>query len=262
MSAQTAGAAPETCPSCGQAVTGKFCSTCGATLRDVSCPSCHTPLNPGAKFCHLCGTPLGRSRTRGTPSTVWFAAGAAVVGLVAVLVLAALRGPGSAPSGGAPAGDQSGTASAGGGSAVDLASLSPRERADRLYDRIMRAHERGDTSEVGFFKPMALQAYQMLGELDHDARYHIGLLHALTGEPGAALAQADSMDAGNLMATMLRQRAAIAQGDEDASRRAYSAFLANYDKEIATTRPEYDAHRQLIESFLAEARRAAGGDGS
>lgn len=191
---------------------------------------------------------------------VRFAAGAAVVGVVAVLVVAALWGPGSAPPVGAPAGNQSGTASAGGAPALDLASLSPRERADRLYDRIMRAHERGDTAEISFFKPMALQSYQMLGEMDHDARYHVGLIHALTGDPSAALAQADSMDPGNLMAAMLRQRVAIALGDEDASRQAYSTFLANYDSEILTARPEYEAHRPQLESFLAEARRAAGGD--
>ena len=38
------------------------------------------------------------------------------------------------------------------------------------------------------------------------------------------------MDAGNLLAAMLRQRAAISRGDQEASRRAYSEFLANYER--------------------------------
>ncbi len=261
MSTPSASAASTKCPGCGQPAAGKFCSACGTPLRDASCPSCRAPLSSGAKFCHRCGSPLGGGRKPATSSTAWLVAGAAVVGLVAVLVLAALRGPGSAPAAAAPGAGAPGALPTG-SAPVDLASLTPRERADRLYDRIMRAHEQGDTSQIRMFKPMALQAYDMLGELDNDARYHVGLLHTVTGDPQAALAQADSMDAGNLMGAMLRQRAAIALGDEGASRGAYTAFLANYDREIAANRPEYEAHRSLIDSFLAEARRVAGGEGS
>ncbi len=48
------------CPSCGaQAAGGKFCSECGASLRqEQTCPSC-AAVNPvGAKFCSECGTGL------------------------------------------------------------------------------------------------------------------------------------------------------------------------------------------------------------
>lgn len=44
------------CPTCGAAAQGKFCSTCGTPLA-ASCRGCSAPLPPGAKFCPECGTP-------------------------------------------------------------------------------------------------------------------------------------------------------------------------------------------------------------
>ena len=240
------------CPACGGSVSGKFCSHCGTPVLDASCPSCRAPLNPGARFCHLCGAPLGARRSRGAVAP-WLIAGGAITALVAVLVVVALRDGNSAASGTQPV-----PATTSGAAAVDLSSMTPREQADRLYERIMRAHERGDTNEIRFFKPMALQAYARLGALDDDAHYHIGLIHALTGDPAAALARADSMSEGNLLALMLRQQVAMAVNDAAASQRAYRAFLANYERELATNRPEYAAHRSLIESFVVEARRQPG----
>ena len=49
------------------------------------------------------------------------------------------------------------------GQSVDLASLSPRQAADRLFNRVMAASENGDTAEALQFAPMALQAYNNLG---------------------------------------------------------------------------------------------------
>lgn len=255
MSNSAAGAREQACPRCGQAASGRFCSDCGAALSGATCRSCKAPLSPGAKFCHLCGAPLGAAR-RPSSSRAWLAAGLATTAVVTLLVILAVRGPGAVPAAAGP--PVAGAATGGEGAAVDIANMSPRDRADRLYDRIMRAHERGDTTEINFFKPMALQAYAMLGELDNDARYHVGLIHALTGSPEAARAQADSMDAGNLMAAMLRQRVAMGLGETEASLQAYRDFMATYEREIAEQRPEYEAHRPLLESFLAEARRATG----
>ncbi len=240
------------CPSCGGSVSGNFCSHCGTPVQGASCPSCRTPLSPGARFCHLCGAPLGARQRRGAVAP-WLIAGGAITALVTVLVVVAVRG-------GSPAAITAETAPAprSGAAAVDLSSMTPREQADRLYERIMRAHERGDTNEIRFFKTMALQAYARLGTLDDDAHYHVGLIHALTGDPAAALAQADSMSEGNLLALMLRQQVAMAVNDAAASQRAYREFLANYERELATNRPEYAAHRSLIESFVVEAQRQPG----
>ncbi len=200
---------------------------------------------------------MGARRSAG-PVLPWAIAGAAVVALAGGLLY--FSGRDAAP----PPAAQTVAPLAGGAAgrpAPDISSLSPREQADRLFERIVLAHERGDTGEVRFFRPMALQAYQQLGALDHDARYHLGLIHTLTGNPQAALAQADSITAdepGHLLAALLRQRAALALGDAAAGRAAYRDFLANYATEVAANRPEYQAHEPVISAFRAEAERAVG----
>jgi hypothetical protein len=129
---------------------------------------------------------------------------------------------------------------------------------------IMTAAEEGDTARVAFHTTMAIQAYQMLGELDNDARYHVGLIHLVRGEPVQTLEQADLMEEsvpGHLLAIVLRHLASRTGGDSTAMQEAYRRFLANYESEIAVARPEYEVHRGQIEAFLAEARGAAGGSG-
>lgn len=144
---------------------------------------------------------------------------------------------------------------------TDISAMSPREAANRLYDRVMGLAERGVTDSVAFFKPMALQAYDMLGGLDDDARFDVGMIHAVTGDGTAALAQADSLEAavpGHLLAQVLRHAVAAASGDSAAMRRAYRTFLQHYDAEIAADRPEYVAHRASIDGFHEAATEALG----
>lgn len=251
------------CPGCGRPTTGNFCSHCGTPLKGATCPACDATLSAGARFCHVCGRPMGARRGAG-PVLPWAIAGAAVVALGGGFLY--LNGRDAAPPAAAQQASPFAGGAAGGRAAPDISSMTPREQADRLFERIVMAHERGDTGEVRFFRPMALQAYQQLAPLDHDARYHVGLIHTLTGNPEAALAQADSITAdepGHLLAAMLRQRAAIALGDAAGGRMAYRDFLASYEAEVAANRPEYQAHEPVISAFLAEARRAVGeGSGS
>ena len=60
--------------------------------------------------------------------------------------------------------------------------MTPRERFDRLFNRIMQAAEQGDSVEVERFTPMALGAYQQLDSRDADARYHAAVLHLQVGD--------------------------------------------------------------------------------
>jgi tetratricopeptide (TPR) repeat protein len=143
--------------------------------------------------------------------------------------------------------------------------MTPREQADRLFDMIMTAAEAGDTARVQFHTTMAIQAYQMLGELDGDALYHLGLIHLVRGETDEALAQAAALEdqaPNHLLASVLRQSAASAMGDTAAERAAYRDFLAHYDSEMAIARPEYEMHRTTIDSFLKAARAATGAAGN
>ena len=140
---------------------------------------------------------------------------------------------------------------------TDISQMSPREQANRLFDRVMNAQERGDQQEVDFFAPMAIQAHALLGALDNDARYHLGLLHTVAGSPQPALLQADSLELAvpaHLFAAMLRATVALAAGDDAELTNARQAFLEAYDREMASAKPEYTEHATSIDIFLAEAR--------
>lgn len=254
-----------TCSNCGKPASGKFCTHCGAPLNQSACTKCEAPLSPGARFCHACGTPTGasgagRPKGAGTLPLPWIVAAAAVV--IAVLVIAVRFSSPTAPPAESAGPPQAATAAA---AAPDISGMTPREQADRLFDMIMTAAEAGDTARVQFHTTMAIQAYQMLGELDGDALYHLGLIHLVRGETGEALAQATALEKeapNHLLASILRQSAASATGDKVAEQAAYSDFLAHYDSEIAIARPEYEMHRNTIDSFLTAARGATGATGN
>jgi hypothetical protein len=234
-----------TCPRCGTPdVTGKFCSNCGAALGGTACGQCGAAVTPGARFCHVCATPVGP----GTPSgggggaPAWLPWGiAGAVALVLIVGGLVMLGRDESPS--APTG-----AAAPGSGITDISQMSPRERANRLFERVMGASDRGDTAEVRFFAPMALQAFEMIGPLDHDARYDIGLIQIAAGDAAAARVQADSILAAvpsHLFGWHLRAEAAQAEGDAAALARANRAFLEHYASEMALDRPEYAIHTNV-----------------
>jgi hypothetical protein len=237
-----------TCPACGAEAEGKFCSSCGASLTAQKCPACDASVAPGARYCPLCGQSVGetRGRNRALP---WVIAGATVMALSAAMLVRLTSAPAQNP----PA------ATAG---APDISNLSPRERADRLFNRVMSAVENGDTAQVNFFVPMALQSYQLLGkDLDPDARYHLGLIKFVSRDFRGALAQADSITLaarGHLLANVLRSQIAVVQGNAPARDKAYRDFLSAYDREMGSGRPEYADHQRLLEQVRDSARRATG----
>lgn len=145
----------------------------------------------------------------------------------------------------------------------DISQMSPRESADRLFDRVMRAYEQGNNLELQFFVPMALQAYGLIGELDNDAHYHVGLIHAVSGQPDAALAHADSLELSSprhLFVPMLRATVYRGQQDVLSLRRAYELFLDAYPDESVLNNAEYEQHRRAIDTFLTEARNVVAAD--
>jgi hypothetical protein len=144
---------------------------------------------------------------------------------------------------------------------VDLSQMSPREAADRLFNRIMTAHEAGNAEQVSFFLPMAVQSYQSLGELDSDAQYHLGLIQAVGGQVDEALARADSLESAapnHLFASMLRATASKMSGDSATLRRAYRSFLDHYTAEIGSGKGEYNEHQMAIADFRNEAMDGSG----
>ena len=142
--------------------------------------------------------------------------------------------------------------------APDISNLSPRERADRLFDRIMRLSSEGKTDSVQFFAPMAMSVYQSLGPLDADLRYDFGRIAETAGAVEVARAQADTIlrsDSTHLLGLVLGIRAAQLRGDS-ASAQAFSRrLLAAEPTESAKQLPEYQRHQGDILDALAEARR-------
>src|SRR5690606_31998012 len=125
------------------------------------------------------------------------------------------------PAASAPA---AGSGEFGDAQSVDLSSMSPRERADALFNRVMRNVSAGDTTQARFFLPMALAAYEDVPELNADGHYHMAVLHLTGGDPGAARARADSIleeTPTHLFGLFTAAQAEQALGNVEAARELY-----------------------------------------
>ena len=257
----TNAAPPAVCASCGAAATGKFCSSCGAPLDGAACAVCRAPLTPGAKFCHRCGTPAGASAQRAAaapPSGVgnalpWAVAAIALLALIALAAGQRFARP--------PQGDAQAATPPAGMRAPDISALSPSERAERLYDRVMGAAERGLVDSVAFFMPMAIQSYAALGALTLDQRYDLGRLGEVAGDASLAQAQADTIlreQPRHLLGLLLASRAARLRGDEPAAR-DFLRRLTQYEaSERQKSLPEYLLHQNDIDMAVREFREPSG----
>lgn len=259
---------PVACPSCGAASTGRFCAECGAPLAGASCAACRAPLTPGARFCHRCGTPAGATRTAG--SEVASGVGTALpwsVAAIALLALIALAAGQRFSRTAQPAAQMTapiGAPLAQGGQAraPDISSMTPTQRAERLYDRVMSAAERGLADSVQFFIPMALQAYEAIGDLTLDQRYDMGRLAEVAGDSRIATAQADTMlraQPDHLLGLVLASRAARLRGDERAAARHLERLARVEQSERRKQAPEYLLHQNDIDMALTEWRQRSGG---
>jgi mono/diheme cytochrome c family protein len=228
------------------------------------CPSCGANTLPQARFCHACGA---RQAARAGGWKTWPAGRLAAIGMMAGLVVAGavvavFSGRGSAPPSfpalPAPAGQPARVASPGG--APDISQLTPREAADRLFNRVMASNEEGNLAEARRFAPMAIEAYASLPALDRDAHYHLALIHGVTGDRAMYDQQIAALRLGapnHLLALALEHDAAEKSGDRAAVERTRAAFAAAYDGEIVQARPEYEAHLNAIEKLRALAPAAA-----
>ena len=143
--------------------------------------------------------------------------------------------------------------------APDISKLTPEQRAERLYDRIMKEVEAGRTENVRTFMPMAIAAYEMIVPLTLDQRYDLGRIGEVGGDTALARAQADTILAAkptHLLGLILKGKAARLEGNESRARDADAKLLAAEAKERATGLQEYLSHKNDIDAAVASAHAA------
>lgn len=264
------------CSNCGAEVPeGGFCSRCGASLETRECPSCGSEARPGDRFCTSCGgslaadvksRPTGSGGGSGNSRLGWWVAGLAMVAVILFMLVPVLQpdrglqdgeaAPGAPATGGGPAGGGPAGGDLGPAPNVDLGSMTPREAADRLFDRVMRAAAAGDSSEVQQFLPMALGAYERARPLDADGLFHLSALQRTALEHEAARETAlsgleDEPD--HLLLLAEAAEAARQLGDTAAARRHYEHLLEVWEEERAGGREEYEAHSALLPRIREDA---------
>jgi hypothetical protein len=220
--------------------------------------ACGAELSSGAKYCHRCGAETRPGIPPSRERVAWTVA--AVVVLLTVAVVGYEIGKGRVPAATvAEMGNAGNQTSAPASRPPDLSRMSPRERFDRLWDRVMRAAEGQSADTVTMFAPMALTAYRQLDSVDTDARLHAAMIHVAVGELAAAKALADTIEQrekGHLFIDLIRGSVADQENDAKTLARAYANFLAHYDAELAANRKEYVDHKPILDEFKSRAEAA------
>lgn len=268
------------CPECGAQASGNFCASCGTALGQRFCTQCGAQATPGARFCTSCGAGLGagaaappssgeprtyaggRARpprasdgSAGGSNTAWWVAGAMMV-VVMVFMLQPILSP---AGGGSPAPAQAGGPGPG---VTDISSMTPREAADRLYNRVMTAVEVSDSQQVNTFLPMAIQSYEMARPLDLDGLFHLARLQRVGVMDGESLATAEEALARNpdyLLALYAAGDAALALGQDDTAREYLGRLIEVWDAQMASGNQDYELHSSQMPGILEFAREAVGG---
>lgn len=271
------------CPSCGTLGTGRFCADCGASLETIKCAGCDASLSPGARFCHRCGKPVGAgvkatglgpaaAPAPASSSLPWIVAAIALVCMLAFFAGTFYRSKrGStldAPQNALPQaglddrGQQDAGAEEGAVRAPDISQLSPQERADRLFNKVMVLNSQGKSDSVLFFAPMALESYRLLSPMNADQRYDMGRIAEVAGATPLAGAQADTILQQNpthLLGLILAARAAALEKDQAKQAGYVKRFLSALESEKAKKLPEYERHQDDIANAAADARKPSSG---
>ena len=192
----------------------------------------------------------GASQSSGGGSWIpWTIAGMLLVGITSYYLAQSAETEQANPA--MAAGATAPFANGGGGAPPDISQMSPRERAGRLYDRIMRYAEQGKQDSLQTFAPMALGSYEALGaDMDLDARYDYGRVAQEVGEPAIAAAQADTIlkqAPTHLLGLALAARTAEIQKRAPQAADYWKRFLAAKTAELQKKLPEYEAHAIDIE---------------
>jgi hypothetical protein len=226
-----------------------FCSACGARLVT------------DARFCHSCGSAVGsatatpaapRSTRPNTSGRRWVLP-IGIIAAVGIVSVFAFRMQGAVTV-------DPDQPLAGGGMmrGPDISSMSPQERADRLFNRVMQLWTEGKQDSAAFFAPMALAALGDLRPVTAHVRYDMGLVALVSGDAARARVEADAILAErptHLLGLSLAARAADARGDDGAARSYRERMLAAEHREWAAGLQEYQDHEMDLRDALSAAAR-------
>lgn len=226
--------------------------------RPRYCAECGAQLSAGGRFCHRCGTPVAhttivseRPTSRAATLLPWIGA---VTALVIVVALLASRTEPSRPSAQALGVPREPV----GGGPPDIGAMTPSERANRLYVRVMQYAEVGQADSVARFAPMVLAAHAMLQDPTDDERYHFGRAAEVVGSIDVAKSQADTIlqhNPSSLLGLLLAARVAQFEQRAPAAKEFDKRLLAVLERELATGNADYENHRAEIDLAVTDARR-------
>ncbi len=251
-------------------------------MSSAFCAACGAQLSSGARFCHRCGQAVGDAvfapgaptpgaqPLRASPpnqTLPWAVAAIALLALIALVagqrfnrrpaVADAAAPPAAGPfASGAPAGDPN--AGERPVRAPDISSMSPDERALRLFNRVVSLAEQGKRDSVQFFAPMALMSFQSLPTPTLLQRFELGRIAELADVKEIATAQADTIlqaSPTHLLGLTLASTAARMRGDAKAQADFDRRLLAAADAERAKNLQEYSVTQIDLDSAFARARR-------
>ena len=265
------------CTQCGAEAQGRFCASCGTSLKVLACRGCGAQVTAGTRFCTSCGTPAGGStgratkqgRVSGDPASGaeqrgvdagWWVAG----GLLLIVVVVVGIGVVSDSDEGSVAPGAAATQGTVGGTPPDLSSMTPREAADRLFNRVMTAAARDDTTESNSFLPMAIDAYGLASPLNDDGLFHLSLLQRAAGEHEGSLATAVEglqVNPDHLLNLSSAAEAAIQLRQVTEGQEYYQRLLDSWDQELAASRQEYEEHAPLLPLIREDAEAFLSGRG-
>ena len=277
------------CPSCGAPAQegDAFCNQCGGALEAAG-PAQQALGARSAGETRRIGVAAGSPGSGGrgatppppapaasaatgplalaTPRVAWTAAGMMALVLIVFLVLRSGGGPEITLSPGPASPGAPRTGASGPGptalgptSAVDLASMTPREAATRLFDRVMTAVENENRDEANLFLPMAIASYDRIAALSLDDRFHLSMLHAVAGNGPVALSVAEAgleIRPTHLLCLAAAAQAAQLVGDGERARAHYQTFIDSFEAEVAAGLPEYGwdgGHANLLPALRTEA---------
>ncbi len=225
----------------------------------TTCDSCNEPTIKNAKFCHNCGKSIGNAPEQSMSgiTMIMFMGLIVVVSISFTFGLKLYLDGRNEVASITPFPSRSNVPNENRqpSQLPDLSTMTPREAADRLFNRVMSASETGDQEEAKRFAPMAAQAYIRVKNIDLDGLFHLGLIYLVREDFQNAIEQVVKIrnsSPDHLLGTLLEHTVAERTSDKPRQMLASTKFLRTYQNEMNSGRPEYSAHKNSIEKLRSK----------